>query len=526
MRNLVQAVTISGLSLLFLCCSAVDDGKEHISLNKVSSFSVSIDKIIEDKLTMVLVVDDSASMISKTEELETDMTNLFTDLINAQWDIDLHLVTCAFYKNPNSDMKSVSTNSFEGQTTEEKVAGLMNAATPKIDYDTLQNDADERCNQSLEKAWGIIEPVNKINLSLIISNEDGCGRDFIADPSLAADDPANKDLVHIDGSTPRGTCAPITYNQIVSTGIASLSNRPIEDWTFEVENYYTQTWTPWYSEFIIGDDPSDSLVHSSQRYVDFLKDLEKRGKETVESFSHIYLPIVVDSSQCLAETLLQQYEDKEEIAQAEARELFREEVSSRLSQNSNIDGPAFDQAIEEEMSNFVFNGLDDFTQTQNILGNIGRSYLETFELLNQDIEFNKEAGDLSLCNDLSHIVNKVSKEIQIRGNSIPLPLPAPIDVSKMVINYGENFKILQIIRPESEVEAGYFERQNQILASIGLEWAKKSDTHWILELSLNSGFVSYNPNSLVLELQPNPYVTINGGDEHRVISYYPTSFVD
>jgi len=480
MKKLISTVTICGLAMSFLSCSGYKSA-ESISFEKEPTFSVSIDRVIEDKLTMVLVVDDSASMVAKTAELEEDMKGLFTDLIEAQWDIDLHLVTCAFYKANDSEMKSVTTKDFEGKTTEEKVAGIMKTASPKIDLSTLQNDADERCNQSLEKAWGLLEPKNKINLSLIVSNEDGCGRDD-----------KNQGLVHLDGK-PRDNCSPITYNQIMSTGVAPLINRPFTDWVDEVAKYSDQTWVPWFNSNI------KEKVHSPQKYVDFLKALEVRGNETVENFSHIYLPIVVDSPTCLADTLLKQLKVKEEAAEANAY--------SQYSPNPHND--------------FVFDGLKD---TRDILGNIGHSYLKTFELLEQDIEFSQKDGDLSLCKDLSHIVGKISREIKLRGSGIVIDLPRPIDVSTMKISSGDNFKIIRVERPVEVEEKGFFEARNEILKSVGLQWVKVSDTHWSIEIGFSSGFIKYVDGEKSIQLVPNRLISITGGDKISVIGYEPLGF--
>jgi hypothetical protein len=485
-RELRELVTICGLSMLILSCS-IADNEETISFEKEPSFSVSIDRVIEDRLTMVVAVDDSASMVAKITELDSDMEGLFTDLIEAGWSIDLNLVTCAFYKGEESDMKSVSTDDFQGQNTEEIVQGLMEQAAPGVDLTTLQNDADERCNQSLERAWSLIEPTNKINMSLIISNEDGCGRDE-----------SQQNLVHLDGS-PRDNCAPVTYNQIMSTGISPLATRPFEDWVSEVENYSDNVWVPWFNNSI------RSRVHSPQRYADFFQNLESRGQERVENFTHIYLPIVVDSPTCLAETLYDQFLVKEEAARQAAVDAHN---ASGLGTGSDV----------------VFNGLEFPLGTRDILGNIGYSYLETFDILNQDIEFSRSEGDLSLCRDLSHIVNKISREIKLRGAGIQLQLPRPIDIDTMIASEGPNFKILKIVRPSEVEEPGFFEQQNSLLSSFGLEWVREDNRHWSLEIGFNSAFLTYEQSGPYIELLPNRYVSITGGDEIFILEYFPTGF--
>jgi|GEM_PF-3151103 len=480
MKKLVTAVTICGMAMSILSCSGVNS-EETISFEKEPAFSVSIDRVIEDKLTMVLVVDDSASMVAKTAELETDMKDLFTDLIQAQWDIDLHLVTCAFFKGQDSDMKSVSTEDFADKTTEEKVAGIMKTATPKIDPLTYQNDADERCNQSLEKAWGILEPKNKINLSLIISNEDGCGRDA-----------NNQELPQIAGGS-KETCSPVTYNQMVNNGVPRLINRPFTDWAVEVAKYSKEVWVPWFNRTV------KDRVHSPEKYVSFLKGLEVRGAKTVDNFSHIYLPIVVDSPTCLADTLHKQLKVKEEAARLKAL--------AEYTPNPHTD--------------FVFEGLKE---TRDILGNIGYSYLKTFELLDQDIEFSKEAGDLSLCKDLSHIVGKISREIKLRGSGMAIDLPRPIDVKSMTVAEGDNFKIIKVLRPAEVEEPGFFEARNIILKPYNLEWKKVSETHWAVEIGFRTGLISYTEDAKLIELIPNRFISITGGDEISVLKYEPLGF--
>lgn len=482
MKKLVSAVTICGMAMSILSCSGIDSA-ETISFEKEPAFSVSIDRVIEDKLTMVLVVDDSASMVAKTAELETDMKDLFTDLIKAQWDIDLHLVTCAFYKGQDSDMKSVSTEDFKGKTTEEKVAAIMKKATPKIDLSTLQNDADERCNQSLEKAWSLLEPKNKINLSLIISNEDDCSRDA-----------NNLALPQIVGGS-KDTCSPITYNQMINNGVSPFINKPLNEWASVVADYSDQVWVPWFNSSVKKD------VHSPEKYVEFLKNLEVRGSKTIENFSHIYLPIVVDSPACLADTFHKQFKVKEAAAEIEAI-------------NNHPTQPPVD---------FIFDGLTDYS---NILANIGHSYLKTFELMDQDIEFSQKDGDLSLCKDLSHIVGKISREIKLRGNGITIALPRPIDVETMKVSQGENFKIIRVTRPAEVEEPGFFEQRNTVLNPLGLTWVKLNDTHWAIDLGFSSGFVNYTEGGKSVELVPNRLVSTTGGDEISVLTYDPLGFKD
>jgi len=386
MKKLISAVTISVCSLSILSCSVINDAVvepgETISFETEPSFSLKVERVKVDKLTMVMAVDNSGSMVSKTAELEKNMKGLFTDLIDANWDVDLHLVTCAYYKEAASSMKSVSTLDLAELSTQEKVAAMIKAASPKIDPDNIDEDADERCNQSLEKAWSVLEPKNKINLSLVISNEDGCGR---KDSSFI--------LSNRDGSY-RENCAPVTFNQVqanLTSDATPLKERPVSEWVSAIEAFSNDVWIPWFNRNI------KSKLYKPEKYVDFFKNLEKEGSAKVENFSHIYLPIVVDSSACLAETFAEQYAVKE------AHALL-------IAENNHI-GSA---------SDFKFEGLKD---TSNIVGNVGYSYLETFKQLDQAVDFNRKAGDLSLCNDMSHIVGKISQEIKVRGSGFEIPLP-------------------------------------------------------------------------------------------------------
>lgn len=493
MKNIVNRVTIFALPMLILSSLGCSNDPESLSFQREPSFSVKINRVIADKLTMVVAVDDSASMVAKTEELEADMKDLFKDLIDAQWEIDLHLVTCAFYKGKASEMKSVKTSSFEGKTTQEKVDGIMKVATPKIDLDTLLNDADERCNQSLEKAWNLIKDKNdnKINMSLIISNEDDCSRDDMT-----------QNLPHImGGDASTSPCSAVTYNQISSTqpqGSGSLMNKPTADWTEAVADYSNNVWVPWF------DQTLRSRVHTTDYYVNFFKQLETDGKAKDENFSHIYLPIVVDSQQCLAKTLMDQLELKEE----EAREI------------------AWQAHVVESIDvvpEFIFDGLQN---TSNILANVGYRYLETFEKLSQDVEFSKEENDLSLCKDLSHIVKKISREIKLRGGGVLMNLKRPIDVESMMASEGDNFRIIRVIRPAEVEEPGFFEARNSVLRAYNIQWVRIDDAHWSIDLNYGSEFVEYITGSKEIKLLPNRLVSITGGDKISVYDFDPVGFRD
>ncbi len=464
-KTVRHAVTIFVISFTLLSCSSKD--KETLGFKMEPSFSKTIGRVEADRLTAVIALDDSYSMLSKVNELSSDLEEMFRGLVSTGWDIDLHVVTCAYYQS-GREMKSVSTLSLNGNASvEDKVEALMKGAYPTIDLETAQNDADERCNQSLEKAWSNIESNNKVNVSMLISNEDGCSR-------------SDDTLENLDGSV-RTNCAPVTHGTIGRD--KATVEAPLSVWE-EIIDGFMPGFNSWYNSKVL---PNLTPV---SHYVSFFKNIEVEGKKRVDSFSHIYLPIVVDSNKCLAQALR-------------------------------------NQAIRETNKQLEEAGTLDNWSTGSTVGNIGNYYLSTFENLNQEnILFNRDEGDLSICGDLSHVVNKLEREIKLRGRSVRINLPRVVDVEN-TLKIFPDAPVITIVREIELVDSeDFFVRQNQELSKIGLSWEKIDSKRYKLDLYLTSPMIRYNSEDLSYIIENSSLLTVTGGDEVIRGEYLPLGFRD
>lgn len=478
MKKFFALMTTLGFCSVLISCSESDS--ENISFRKQDSYKLQVENIYANEVTLVLAVDNSASMLAKVEELEGEMENMFHGLIETGWDVDMHVVSCAYFNDDaESVMKSASTKDLPEGSVEEKVALLMTEAAPTIDLSTMDNDADERCNQSLEKAWAQLPFTNMVNVSMIISNEDGCAR---SEENLL--------LPNITRTDPRNNCAPVTHGQVSAHGGFTnddpLYERDLDTWIDAVTQYSENVWVPWFNENI------KNLVVSPNTFAEFFRNLEAAGKRQIDYFSHFYIPIVVDTNICLAESLR-------------------------------------NQALLEKENHIGFDEFGDEIpfRPMNTVGNIGYSYLETYEILDQNTLFEREDGDLSLCNNLSQVVGKIESEIKLRGRGLSIQLPRSIDIDTTQSVNGNNFNIIQISRPVQSVTNDFIRLQNANLSSLNIAWSLSDDAeNYVLGLPLNLPFINYNGTTARVEVLPNRFVGIMGGDTVEVLEYFPVGFED
>jgi len=403
-------------------------------------------------------------------------------LIKTGWDIDLHVISCGYFNekaDPAPLMKSATTKDLHEGTVEDKVALLMSQAAPTIDFSTKGNDADERCNQSLQRAWSELPFTNMVNVSMVISNEDGCARSE-----------ENLMLPNLNSSMgERNNCAPVTHGQLNSsagfTRDDPLFEKDLEVWTDVVTRYSNEVWLDQFFPKI-----QNKLIPNIE-FVNFLNSIEEDGKKEIDYFSHFYIPIVVDTNVCLAKSLR-------------------------------------DQALFEKENYIGFDAFGDPTEPfwpENTVGNIGYSYLDTYELLDQETLFDREGGDLSLCNDLSQVVGKIENEIKLRGRGLTIQLPRQIDLKTTQSINGSDFSIISITRPFDSVTSDFIDSENSKLNSLGLKWSLSEDRkNYSLNLSLNMPFINYNPEDMTIEVLPNSFLSVFGGDTIKVLEYYPVGF--
>ena len=476
MKKIIALMTTLGFCSVLISCS--NSESENISFRKQDSYKLLVENVYANEVTLVLAVDNSASMLAKVEELEGEMKNMFHGLIETGWDVDMHVVSCAYFKDDAASiMKSATTKDLPEGTVEEKVDLLMSEAAPSIDFSTQDNDADERCNQSIEKAWAQLPFINMVNVSMIISNEDGCAR---SEENLL--------LPNITGTEPRNNCAPVTHGQVSAyagfTNENPLYEQDLDTWIDAVTRYSENVWIPWFNTNI------KDLIVSPNTFAEFFKNLEAAGKRQIDYFSHFYIPIVVDTNVCLAKSLRDQ---------------------ALLERENHV-------ATDEE-------GVEIPFRPMNTVGNIGYAYLDTYEALDQNTLFERENGDLSLCNNLSQVVGKIESEIKLRGRGLSIQLPRGIDINTTESVNGSNFNIIQISRPVASVTSDFISLQNANLSSLNIRWVLSEDSqNYTLGLPLNLPFINYNASTAKVDVLPNRFVSILGGDTVEVLEYYPVGF--
>lgn len=474
-------MTTLGFCSVLISCSHSDS--ESISFKKQQSFKLQVENVYTNDVTLVLAVDNSASMLAKVQELEKEMKSMFFGLIDTGWNVDMHVVSCAYFKDsPESLMKMASTKDIPNGSVEDKVELLMSKAAPSIDLSTKNNDADERCNQSLEKAWAQIPFKNIVNVSMVISNEDGCARseDKLYLPNIPPYRPENE---------LRKNCAPVTHGRLSAYAGFDTDNplydKDLETWIDAVTKYSENVWLPWFNKKI-----KDQVV-APDFFADFFTELEAAGKRKIDYFSHFYVPIVVDTNVCLAESLRNQ---------------------ALLEKENHID--------TDEEGNEI-----PFLRPMNTVGNIGYSYLDTYELLNQNTLFEREKGDLSLCNNLSQIVGNIENEIKLRGRGLSVQLPRSIDLVTTKSVHGNDFNIIRIKRPVDSTGSDLVRIKNANLTALNVSWVLSEDSnHYELDLPLGLPFLKYNESRAKIEVLPNRYVHIMGGDTIEVLDYFPIGF--
>lgn len=469
MKKTFIQVTILSFLMLNISCSF--DAKEDIGFEAVPASSAEFSRVTFDKATLVLAIDDSYSMAAKVDELSQNLEGMFIDLLVSGWDIDLHVVSCFYYKQDNNKRKHADTSTIKDKFNfDEKLKLLLTEA--KIEVVSDGQDADERCNQSLEKAWSEIKLKNNVNLSLLISNEDDCSR---SDENLVLKD--------VNGSD-RNNCAPLTHGRLKAyNGGEDLFDKSLDEWKTAIEGYTKSIWKPQFNKLISPD------IYGSSYYVAFFSDLEAKGKRLDPNFSHIYLPIVVDDSKCLSRSL-------------QSQALL--EQDRFISENGNLNG----------------------FRPEYTVGNMGYIYMDVFNDLKQDTTFSAEEGDLSLCNDLHHVVNKLQKEIKVRGQGLRIQLSRQMDLDATKSLF-KGQAIVRVLRPVSnQVDIDRLVSQNATLSAIGLEWTKQDEEHYKLDLYLDTPFIKYDDSLSSLFIQNNRYLVIEGGDKIERLSYAPKEFKD
>lgn len=476
MNQVRLQVTLFVTTLYLISCSGggIGGGEEHISFGLESQKTFQLEKIESGTATIVMAYDDTFSMAAKVEELTSKLEKMFLGLVTSGWEIDLHVVTCAHFKD-TAVMRSASTSEVSSPTAfDQKVRVLMDKAAPTIDLATKDGDGDERCNQSLAKAWNNIAPKNKVNLSLLISDEDGCSRD---DSNLELPLPPP-----LTGT--KKNCAPVTFGRMKSAvgGQDALLTGDLDLWEKATTKYTQSTWLSFYNGTL------KAKLHPEDTYINFFNELETESKKTVPFFTHIYLPIVVDTQRCLAQSM---------------------QTMALREQDSFAPTPT--------QPNFI---------PLNTVGNIGYSYLRTFDGLDQDTKFKQSEGDLSICSDLSQVVDKLEREIRIRGENVKIKLPRPMDEDAMrALRAGKT--VLRIVR---EVNATYtesfFTAKNIALASQGLSWKKLNATEYVIDLPLESSILSYDAGEVSLAIANSDLLTVTTGDRVVRAEYIPVGFRD